>query len=444
MQKVTKTYSSTIALDDVSISFKKGKVTSIYGPNGSGKSTLIKIICGEEKADNGSIFLNDIKVDFKTYQEALKNGISYLPQDFSLLYNLTVLENIAITYNQLNPKFIFSKNELTKYIERTKSKILPFPDINKIVEELSSYEKQLLSIHKVLFLNSEIIIFDESTTNLTKDGFKKFKKVIEKLIKQGETVIFISHKLEEVFDISDNLIVLQDGKIIKTSIINKTSKEEVIELFLSKKQNITTIKTSDKSRVLCNVNLYIEDIPEFSITIAKGEVISLETNNTILNQKLGYRLFNKLKHFKELNIGIIPASREDEAIFANLSIRDNLLINVINLPEYRNKQKQDDLINEIAKELNLVYRNWNQNINELSGGNKQKIVFGRWILSNFDILILIEPTSGIDIETKEIIHTKILDLKNKGKSFVLITSDKGEQEQLQTRKITIDQKAMIN
>ena len=160
VHRVTKTYLSTIALDDVSVSFEEGKVTSIYGPNGAGKSTLIKIICGEEKADNGSIFLNDKKINFKTYKEALKNGISYLPQDFGLLNNLTVLENIAIAHNQLNPNFIFSKNELTKYIEKTKSKILPFPDINKIVKKLSAYEKQLLGIHKALFFNTDIIIFD--------------------------------------------------------------------------------------------------------------------------------------------------------------------------------------------------------------------------------------------------------------------------------------------
>ena len=187
----------------------------------------------------------------------------------------------------------------------------------------------------------------------------------------------------------------------------------------------------------------IEGVSEFNIKIVKGEVISLETYNTTLNQKIGYKLFDKFKQIKDLNVGIIPASREDEAIFANLSIRDNLLINVINLPKFWNKRKQDDSINKSAKELNLVFRNWNQNINELSGGNKQKIVFGRWILSKFDILILIEPTSGIDIETKEIIHNKILELKNEGKSFVLITSDEREQEELQTRKITINQKAII-
>jgi ribose transport system ATP-binding protein len=444
VHRVTKTYLSTIALDDVSVSFEEGKVTSIYGPNGAGKSTLIKIICGEEKADNGSIFLNDKKINFKTYKEALKNGISYLPQDFGLLNNLTVLENIAIAHNQLNPNFIFSKNELTKYIEKTKSKILPFPDINKIVKKLSAYEKQLLGIHKALFFNSDIIIFDESTTNLTKNGFKKFKEVVEELKKQRETVIFISHKLDEVFELSDNLLIIKEGKIVKKDIIAKINKKEVIDLFLSKKQNITTSTTLVNDSVLCIVNLDIDDISNFSITIAKGEVITLETNNTTLNQKLGYILFDKLKHFNNLNVGIIPASREDESIFTNLSIRDNLLIDVIQMPEFRDKQKQKDSINKIAKDLNLVFRDWKQSINELSGGNKQKIVFGKWILSNFDILILIEPTSGVDIETKGVIHNKIIELKNEGKSFVLITSDEGEQEVLQTRKITLNQKPVLN
>lgn len=439
---LTKTYLSTVALDDVSIAFEERKLTSIYGPNGAGKSTLIKIICGEEKADKGSILLNEKKVDFKMYKEALKSGISYVPQDFGLLNNLTVLENIAITNNQLNPKFIFSKNKLTTYIEKTKNQALPFPDINGLVEELSTYEKQLLATHKALFFNSQIIIFDESTTNINREGLNRFKKIVAKLKNQGKTIIFISHKLDEVFDISDNLIIFKDGKIVKKGVIDKISKKDVIKLFVSKKQNITTPTTFVKDRVFCNVDFNIEGVSNIKITIAKGEVISLETHNTTLNHKIGYRLFYKLKHIKGLNVGIIPASREDEAIFSNLSIRDNLLINVINLPGFMDKQKQDDLINKIAKDLNLVFRDWNQNINELSGGNKQKVVFGRWILSKFDILIMIEPTSGIDIETKEFIHNKIVELKNEGKSFLLITSDEGEQEALQTRKITINQKAV--
>lgn len=445
IKNITKTYSSTVALDNVSVTFEKEKVTSIYGPNGAGKSTLIKIICGEEKADKGSIFLNNTKVEFKTYKEALIKGISYLPQDLGLLNNLTVLENIAVAQNQLNSVFVYSKKEIIKYIENTKSKILPFPDENKLVEKLTVYEKQLLAIHKALFYKSEIIIFDESTTNITKDEFKNFIQIIENLKKQGKTIIFISHKLDEVFSISDNLIILKEGKCIKSENIENINKKDVIELFLSQRQEIAESKIFAKSeRMLCNVNINIEGIPKFSIEIAQGEVISLETNNTVLNLNLGYILFYKLKQYQNIKVGIIPSSREEEAIFPNLNIKDNLLINVINLSEFRDKKNQDKLINKIAKELNLIFRNWYQNINELSGGNKQKVVFGRWILSDFDILILIEPTSGIDIETKEIIHNKILQLKNEGKSFILITSDEGEQEVLQTREILINQKAVIN
>ncbi|MBU3928470.1 MAG: ATP-binding cassette domain-containing protein [Bacteroidetes bacterium] len=440
---VTKTYLSTVALDNVSVSFEEGKVTSIYGPNGAGKSTLIKIICGVEKADKGAIFLKGKKVDFKTYKEALKNGISYLPQDFGLLNNLTVLENIAIAINQINPNLLFSRNELIKHIETTKNKFLPLPDINKTVEKLSAYEKQLLAIHKALFFKSDIIIFDESTTNLTKNGFIRFREVIETLKEQGKTIIFISHKLEEVFDISDNLLILKEGKIVKKDLISNINKTDILDLFLSKKKYFTSNLTLDNNDILCTVEMNIDDNFNFNFTIAKGEVIVLESTNTTLNQNIGYILFNKLKENNNLKVGLIPASREDEAIFSNLSIKDNLLIDVIKIPEFRTKKKQKDSINKIAKDLNLVYRDWEQSINELSGGNKQKIVFGKWILSNFDVLILIEPTSGVDIETKGIIHNKIIELKGEGKSFVLITSDEGEQEVLQTRKIILNEKSKI-
>jgi len=438
LDSITKKYTSVTALDNVSITFSRGSVTSIYGPNGAGKSTLVKIICGEEKSDLGKIELRGNIVNFSNYPEALKAGVSYVPQDFGLLRNLSVSENIALANNQLNSKFKYSTSELENYISINKQIQFPLPELEAKIEDLSTYEQQIVAIHKTLSLNSDIIILDESTTNLNKQNFDDFKNVIDQLKVSGKTVIFISHKLDEVFEISDKIVILKEGVVLKECSVDKLSKNEVIQLFISKELSEKRI-SHEKRELLCELEIESNNLSRIQLSIGKGEVITIESDNTPLNQKIGYEIFDVLSNRIGLTVGIIPASRDEEALFSNLSLRDNLLINVRNKEDYQDKRLLEIRINRIAKDLRLKFGCWDQNINELSGGNKQKVIFGRWILNDFDLLILIEPTSGVDIETKEIIHRRIIDLKEKGKSFILISSDEGEQEMLQSRKIIVNQ-----
>ena len=271
---ITKTFNSTIVLDNVNASFQKGKVTSIYGSNGAGKSTLIKIICGEEKQDGGSVFFKGNKIAFKKYKDALENGISYIPQDLGLLNNLTAIENIAIAQNQISKKYVYFESKIDKFIKKTKKSDLPFPYPNSLVEDLSAYDKQLLAIHKVLLFNAEIIIFDESTTNINKNDFKKFKRLIEGLKNEGKTIIFISHKLDEVFEISDSLIILRNGKVIKQIGIDEASKDEVIDLFITNKKN-KNIQAENNKDNLCKILIEYDKINNLNTSIDKGEIAVL-------------------------------------------------------------------------------------------------------------------------------------------------------------------------
>ncbi len=441
VKNINKNYGNTNALKNVNIQFKKGKVTSIYGPNGAGKSTLVKIICGIEKEYEGEIFLNDKITKANSYTQAIQQGISYVPQDFGLINNMTVRENLGIIQNTNNPVFFYKKNEIEKFITNNESD-LPLPKLDTLVSKLSASEQQLLAIHKSLIFNSEIIIFDEPTTNLNQFDFKLFKEIILKLKKEGKIIIFISHRLKEVFSISDELITLKDGMILKSSVVSQISEEEIIDLF----KESTLLQKGKKERAkvnsLCEINLNKSSdlYKNINIKIDKGDIISIDLGNMTLNHNIGYYIFNILSSEKKVKVGIVPAQREDEGLFKNLNIRDNLILNHFQRKIYKSSKDLNLALNELAQKLKLKYENWNQNIDELSGGNKQKIIFGRWLLADFDLLILIEPTSGIDLETKNIIHKMIIDLQNKGKSFILISSDETEHEILQNKKVQLGHK----
>ena len=405
---LSKSYGTTLALDNVSVKFKKGYVTSIYGPNGAGKSTLVKIICGEEKADEGKILYQGVNTEFKNYSQALKAGISYVPQDFGLLKNLTGFENIGIIKNLINSKILYYEAEVRKLINSIRHN-LPLPKLTTKVESMSAYDQQLLAIYKALLFESEIIIFDESTTSINKEDFNKLNKVIQNLKEYGKAIIFISHRLDEVMNISDEVIILKDGKLIKKHPISEVSKDEIIRHFIS--EGVPTINKNGpeiSSDPLCGFKIWNELIEATHISVAKGEIVALDTGDTSINQDIGYSVYEQLSKKYNLKVGIIPALRDDDAIFENLSIKDNLTLNVLQRDKYKSKTELSHAIDNVASQLKLKYQSWDQNINELSGGNKQKVIFGRWILADFDLLILIEPTAGIDLETKDIIHKSIL------------------------------------
>jgi ABC-type sugar transport system ATPase subunit len=440
LQGVTKTYGGTIALDNVSLQVKSGQVTSIYGPNGAGKSTLVKILCGVEKVFRGNVLFNGEKLSFSGYGDALKAGISYLPQDFGLIPNLLGWENISIPHNQLNKRVWYTDGEssLTQNIENKVDFDISYFD--QKVENLTTYQKQIIAIYKALSFNSTVYIFDESTTNLNSKDFQKFASLLNDLKGRGITILFISHNLEEVFDVSDEIIVLRNGELILQESIEDANKKEITNLFVSDGE----APQQDEIHISTAQSYHIEgkniDGVELDFNMKKGEVASIETGDTSLNQQIGYEIYDWLTQYSSHRVGIIPGNRNTEGIFSNLSVKDNLIANAL---QHKGKvvieDRQMESLNSIAEKLELKYNNWDQSITDLSGGNQQKIVFGRWMIADFDILILIEPTSGIDLKSKAIIHNTILEMARNGKSFILITSDEGEKLKLGAKNIRVKQ-----
>lgn len=439
LQGVTKTYGNTVALDNISLQIKAGQITSIYGPNGAGKSTLVKILCGVENVSNGKVFLNGTELSFNGYSDALKSGVSYMPQDFGLIPNLTGWENLKVPQNQLKNLFWYDVETSTlnnKGIEKSIDLNLSFFS-NKVLD-LTNYQKQTLAIYKAVSFESRVYIFDESTTNLNSKDFRKFANLLKDLKNRGISILFISHKIDEVFEVSDDIIFLRNGKLISQKDKGDADKKEIINLFLSKDKVPIQQSTDFSNFPPYHIDCKIKDGFELEFELPCGETITVETGDTSLDQQIGYIIYDCLNQNTSHKVGIIPGNRIAEGIFSNLSIKDNLIVNA---RQHGKKviieNKEIEVLNHIAERLELKYNNWDQSINDLSGGNQQKIVFGRWMIADFDILILIEPTSGIDLKSKEIIHSTILEMASSGKSFILITSDQGEKLKLNAKNIGV-------
>ncbi len=439
VQDVVKLYGQTVALNNISVKIRKGHITAIYGPNGAGKSTLVKILCGVEKASKGNVTFNGVNMNFSEYMDALKAGISYMPQDFGLIPSLTGWENIKVAQNQLKGLFWYNEElNVTNDKEIQSSLDIDLSFFNRRVSELTNYQKQILAIYKAVSFDSSVYIFDESTTNLNHKDFLRFATLLTELKSRGISILFISHKIDEVFNVSDEIIVLRNGKLISQNPIGDADKNEVIKLFLSEGklpiQEEVELSDLPSYHIKCQIN----EGYELDLDFFRGETIAIDTGDTSLDQQVGYKLYDWVsQHFKG-KVGIIPGNRNIEGIYPNLSIMDNLIANSQqHKNEFLIKCEEKNILNSVAERLELKYESWGQNINELSGGNQQKIVFGRWMIADFDILILIEPTSGIDLKSKAIIHKTILQMASEGKSFILITSDEGERIKLNAKNIGV-------
>ncbi len=438
IEHLTKSYGQTIALKNISFELLKGKTTSIYGPNGAGKSTLVKILCGDENVSNGKVFFNGSELTFSGYVDALKSGISYIPQDFGLIQNLTAWENILISHNQLDNRVWFTNIDSSLVETNTKEIGFDLSYFNSKIEDLTTYQKQIVAIYKALSFDSTVYIFDESTTNLNSRDFKKFTSLLNHLKSRGISILFISHKLEEVFDVSDEIIVMRNGELVLQENIGDVNQKEIINLFVSDKVAPKYEKIEITTSQNYNIQSKTKDGVELDFKLQKGEIATIETGDTSLDQQIGYGIYDWLTKRAEHRVGIIPGNRNIEGIFPNLSVKDNLIANA---HQHKGKviieNRQIESLRRVAEKLELTFDNWNQSIKDLSGGNQQKIIFGRWMIADFDILILIEPTSGIDLKSKGIIHNTILEMASEGKSFILITSNEGEKLKLRATKIGV-------
>lgn len=453
MKGISKSFPGVKALDNVSLFVRKGTVHALMGENGAGKSTLMKILAGIYKPDSGELFLKGDQVGFTNPRDALHYGISMIHQELSFISELTVADNIFLGREPcLGKSKIINKKEQTVRALKLFNQYKIDLDPDKKMSALSVSDRQMVEIVKAVSNNADIIVMDEPTSAITEREVEKLFEIIKLLTSQGKSIIYISHKMDEIFKIANDITVLRDGCFIDSKPAAELNHDQLISLMVGRElKDVYQSKTAKNETVFMEVkNLSRKgSFENISFTLRKGEVIGIaglvgagrtevvesifgvyppHSGEIYINQKKVVH-----KHPKQaINNGIALVTEDRKQTGLNLtgSVRDNItLVNLRKFAFLKNiisQKKENNVVDEQIQSLKIKTPNRNIAVKNLSGGNQQKIVIAKWLINNPDILILDEPTRGIDIGAKAEIYKIISDFANSGKSVIVISSEMPE------------------
>lgn len=474
---LTKKFGSFTANDNICISINKGEITAIVGENGAGKTTLMNMLYGLLQPTSGKIFIDGKEVYLKSSIDAIGNGIGMVHQHFKLVPSLSVFENIMLGIEIKKNISIGKDMKLKSFIidrKKEKEEVQKIIDLYKfdlnpddIVENISIGSKQRIEILKMLYRNVDILIFDEPTAVLTPQEVDEILESFRELKKQGKTIILITHKLREVMEVSDNVIVIKSGKVIGKKETSETTAEELANMMVGRgiKVNINIGKKVEKgSKVIYELkDICTESEPgkkclqDINLKIHEGEILGIagvEGNGQselvkvitgLMESTEGKIIMNDNditnnwpKEIRKSGIGIIPEDRYAQGLCIDMKLSDNFIAGYHNNEEYCRGgflkfNEIEEKSNSLIDKYDIRVSDRKGNVSQLSGGNAQKIIIAREFESNPNLLIASQPTRGVDIGSIEFIHNKLLELRERNKGILLISSELSEIMNLSDR-----------
>jgi len=454
MNSITKTYPGVVALDDVTFHVKKGEIHALLGANGAGKSTLMKVLCGVTTPDSGEIILNEEPVTIAKPSDAINLGISYVPQELSLVPTMSVSQNILLGQEPLygKPFSLVNEKKLDSLARQILSSVNLDLDIHQPVKTLPVSEQQMIAIATALYRQSKIIILDEPTSSLSSQEITKLFEIMKKLRQEGQTIIFITHHLEEVFEVADRITILRDAVFQGCFNAEEINRDQVVSLMTGKKNQV--IKPDLDPHQFGPEALRLENVStkliskNISFNVRAGEVVGLfgqvgAGRTEILRAIFGADkmesgdifLFGEKTHIKspsdaiQKGIGFITEDRKHQGLVLSMDLLDN-----INIGVYEKSMQfgliQMSRLEKIAEHFRDALKIKSKNLylwtKFLSGGNQQKIVLAKWLNHESKILLMDEPTKGIDVGAKQEFYQLIRDLSKSGVAIVLVTSELAE------------------
>ena len=468
--KVTKSYSGVVVLKDVDFSLKRAEIHALVGENGAGKSTLIKVITGVTPRDSGTIAFDghDLPIEH-TKAEALKLGIGVIYQELSLIPGLTIAQNIFLTREPLLPGGLINYRKMNAAAQALIDKYhFPLKAASPI-ETLSIAHRQLVEILKALSGDAKLIIMDEPTSTLTSSETTLLFDIIRQLKASGVTVVYISHRMEEVYALSDRVTVLRDGKLVTVLEKEQISPAEIIRLMIGRKLTVDESKrilTRKSGETILEVKSLtsIGRFYDISFALAKGEILGLaglvgSGRTEVVRAIFGIDPFDKGevlfdgKPYKPSvsksiasGFGLVPEDRRQQGILATIPMTRNIGVtnlDTISKISWVSGRKEMALCHLGIDLLNIKPKNPDINVGNLSGGNQQKVVVGKWLVRNLKVLIIDEPTAGIDIGAKDELYETIQRLAREGISVICVSSDLPELVRLTDRIIVLREGRMV-
>ncbi len=452
LRKINKAFPGVKALTDVDLDLKKGEVLALVGENGAGKSTLMKILSGAYKKDSGSIIFDGQEVEIQSPIHSEELGIAIIYQELNLIQRVTVAENIylgrypkqngVIQWKQMN-------DDSQKLMEELGLQI----NVRAMLRELSLAQQQLIEIAKAVSTNAKVIIMDEPTSSLSQSETEILFRIIKKLKAKGTSMIFITHRLDEIYEVCDRMTILRDGCYIGSRDVADVTKSEMIEMMIGRKltnqypsrnceigETILEVKNlSDGGKRVKNVSFqaHAGEVLGFAGLVGAGRT---ETMRIIFgaDKKAGGDIFIRGQKVEIKNprdaikqgIGFVTENRKEEGLFLRSSVKVNTVMvalkKILKAGLYFDFKKEREYAEEYVKRLHTATPSVNQRVMFLSGGNQQKVVLAKWLLSDSDIIIFDEPTRGIDVGAKREIYEIINQLVADGRTVIVVSSDQEE------------------
>ena len=468
LKNIDKIFPGVIALKDVDFNINKGEVHVLLGENGAGKSTLVKIISGAYQKTRGAIYFYGKKIKIKNPRHAQELGISIIYQEFNLIPHLSVGENIYLGREPYLLPGIIDQN----IIHNSSQKILDDLGVSinsrSMVKNLGVAQQQMVEVAKSLSTNAKILIMDEPTSALTENEIKDLFKTIRGLKAKGVSIVYISHRLEELFEIGDKVTVLRDGKYIGNHLISDIPKSDLIRMIVNRElgemfpkrkarkgEEVLRVEKLNKNGILKNISfsLFEGEILGIAGLLGSGRtdlaraIFGADTidSGNIYVKKI-QRKINSPRDAIDLDIGLLTEDRKVQGLILNLSLKDNICLPGIDRFSkfgfmYARKEKQ--ATKKYISELHIKTPSQDQKVMYLSGGNQQKVVVSKWLCCMVDILIFDEPTRGIDVGSKLEIYQLMNQLTSEGVAIIMISSELPEILGMSDRILVLHQGSVI-
>ncbi len=446
---ITKSFPGVLALNQVSFTAKGGEVTALVGENGAGKSTLLKILNGDYQPDGGQYLMDGKECHFKTPQEAIAAGVSIIYQERQIIPYLSVAENLFMEELPKGKAGLLDYRKLNKMAQEIIDEFkLPFKAGDR-VRDLSVAHQQMVEIMKSYRRNPKIIAFDEPSAALSDAEIETLFEIINQLKQKGIVILYVSHRMKEIFQITDQVVILKDGQFVEQIATASTNEKEIVKKMVGRDLGdiFKNLDRNDKIGpvVLEADKLVAENVKEVSFQLHAGEVLGFaglvgagrtETMRLIFgaDQRKSGRILVDGKEAKilqpedaiALGIGLCPEDRKEQGIVARRSIANNItmaILKELSPKGFFDFKKEQEIAEKGVRDLNVKTPGIEKPIGELSGGNQQKVILARWLAANPKVLILDEPTKGIDVGSKSEIYQIICNLAKQGLGVIVVSSE---------------------
>lgn len=447
LENITKYFPGIKALDQVHLNIYPGEVHALIGENGAGKSTLVKILTGVYQPASGQILYKGETVTFPNALDAQKAGIAAIHQEASMFPELTVTENIFMGHHSGRLGYIdwrSMRSRTRDLLDKMELDINP----DSLIKNLSTAQRHMVEITKALSIDADVVIMDEPTSALTLREVEDLYKIIRQLKEAGKAILFISHKFDEIFSICDVFTVFRDGRFIDSGKISESSIDSIIKMMVGR--SLDQMFPKEKAEITDTI-LEVKELSrtgffkDISFPLKKGEILGFfglvgagrtevmrvlfgidrkSAGDIYINgRKVSY---NTPGEAMKQGIAFIPEDRQDQGVIQEMSLTHNISlpqIDELNRFGILNKVKEEDLIREYGSLMEIKAASWSVNANTLSGGNQQKVVIAKWLATNPSILIMDEPTKGIDVATKAAVHSFVSAMAVKGLAVILVSSE---------------------